>query len=92
MKIMKNALKNKGIQAAVDGLKPAIVGIILATGVFMAARNILPESAIDVKALALTAVLALIYFGAKKFLKNGLSPILLILISGAAGVILYGVL
>ena len=90
MKVMKNALKNKGIQSTVDGIKPAIVGIILATGVFMAARNILPESTINVKALALTAALAIIYFGSRKFLKNGISPILLILVSGVAGILLYG--
>ena len=89
MKIMKKALKSDGIKAAVDGVKPAIVGIILATGVLMAVNNLsFTSSGIDIKALVLTAVLSLIYFGSRKVVKNGISPILLILISGATGIAL----
>ncbi|MBR2590497.1 MAG: chromate transporter [Clostridia bacterium] len=94
MKIMKNALKNKGLQASVDAIKPCVVGLIFATGVYMLFKNILggfPPQAVDFKALGLCAVLALIYFGAKKIFKNGISPILLIFLSAAAGVLLYGV-
>lgn len=92
MKIMKKALKSDGIKAAVDGVKPAIVGIILATGVFMAVNNLsFTSSGIDIKALALTAVLSLIYFGSRKVVKNGISPILLILISGATGIALTAI-
>lgn len=91
MKVMKTAAKHKGFQAAVDGLKPCIVGIILATGIYMTGKNILPQTAINFKALALTAVLATVYFGAQKISKNGISPILLILISGAAGIVFYGI-
>ena len=91
MKVMKTAAKNKGIQSAVDGLKPCIVGIILATGIYMAGKNILPQTAIDFKALVLTAVIATVYFGSKKFMKDGISPIVLILISGTVGILLYGI-
>ncbi|MBR6393142.1 MAG: chromate transporter [Eubacterium sp.] len=96
MKVMKNALKNEGIKAAVDGIKPAIVGIILATGIFMAAGNIFAftpgdAAVFDLKAFVLTAVFALIYFGSRKVVKNGISPIVLILLSGAVGVVLYGI-
>ncbi|MBQ7739618.1 MAG: chromate transporter [Eubacterium sp.] len=95
MKIMKSAMKNDGIRAAVDGLKPAIVGIILATGIHMALENIVPgvpeKNIFELKALIMTVPLAIIYFGSKKVMKNGLSPILLILISGVFGVALYGI-
>ena len=70
-------------------MNPCIIGIIFATGIYMAAKNIFSEAAapaIDYKALILTAVLALLYFGAKKLFKNGMSPIVLILISGIAGI------
>ncbi len=96
MKVMKNALKNEGIKAAVDGIKPAIVGIILATGISMATGNIFAvtpgdAAVFDLKAFVLTAVFALIYFGSRKVVKNGISPIFLILISGVAGILIYGV-
>lgn len=89
MKVLKTALKKQGVQAAVGGIKPTAVGLIFATGVYMALKNIFlafPSASVDFKALGLTAVLAFIYFGAKKFLKNGLSPIILIVISGVLGV------
>lgn len=91
MKLFKKALKNDGINAAVDGIKPCIVGIILATGIFMAAKNVLPHTALDLKALILSAVLALIYFFSRKFKEKGISPIVFILVSGVMGVALYGI-
>jgi chromate transporter len=89
MKLMQKAFKNEHINAALDGVKPAIAGLILATGVFMAANNIVPDMSFDLKATLLTAALALIYFGSRLIVKKGISPIVLILISAVAGVVLY---
>ena len=92
MKLMQGAMKSKPLNAALDGVKPAIAGVILATGAFMAFNNIFtvtPSVSFDIKAAALTAALALIYFGSRKFIKKGISPILLILISAGAGVALF---
>ncbi|MBR4450711.1 MAG: chromate transporter [Clostridia bacterium] len=89
VKVLNKALVNEGLKASLGALKPCIAGIILATGFFMALSNITgPLSAIepDYTALILTLILAAIYFGSRKILKNGLSPILLIIISGAAGI------
>ena len=93
MKVMQKAIKKPAVQAAVGGIKPAVVGIILATGIYMLVKCIFSDfsGTADCKALGLAAVLALIYFGAKKVFKNGISPIILILLSGAAGVLLYGI-
>ena len=41
-------------------------------------------------AVALTVILAAIYFGSRKFLKKGLSPIGLIVLSALAGMVVYG--
>ena len=89
MKLMQKAFKNEHINAALDGVKPAIAGLILATGVFMAANNIVPDMLFDLNATLLTAALALIYFGSRLIVKKGISPIVLILISAVAGVVLY---
>ena len=42
-------------------------------------------------ALAVTAVLAVIYFGSRKITKRGISPVALIGIAALAGVLVYGV-
>lgn len=92
MRFMKNAIKNKMVQAVLGGLKPSIIGIILATGVFMMFENCLGSVSavnIDIRALILTGILAGIYIAARKIKKGGISPILLIAIAAAAGVIIY---
>lgn len=94
MVLLKNALKNKCVQAVLRGLKPCVTGIILATGCTMIfQQGILPavRESVDLRPLILTAGLAFVYFGSRKALKKGLSPIGLILISACAGIVMYGV-
>ena len=61
--------------------------------VFMILTNCLGgfrEPSVDVAAILLTLLLGVLYFGSRKILKNGMSPILLICLAGAAGVLVYG--
>ena len=93
MGLLKTALKNKYVQAVIEGLKPCIIGIILATGCTMALNHgILPtfQENRDFRPMILTAVLALVYFVSRKVFKKGLSPISLILISACTGIAMYG--
>ena len=46
----------------------------------------------DPVVICLTAALSAVYFGSGKFLKSGISPIGLIGISAAAGMIVFGIL
>lgn len=94
MILLRSVLKNRYVQAVLRGLKPCIIGIILATGCYMTAKNcIAPASggAFNLRAFILTAVLATVYFGSRKVLKKGLSPILLIMIAACLGAVVYGV-
>ena len=88
---MKKAWQNRYVQASIGGVKPALCGIILATGVYMILKNgfIIENSALSVRPLVLTVVLAAVYIVSKKIFKKGLSPILFICISAAAGIIAY---
>ena len=93
MVLLKKLLKNPYVQAVLRGLKPCIIGIILATGIFM----ILQHSAgspgalsFDRTAIIMTIVLGALYFGSRKVLKNGVSPIGLIGIAALTGLIVYG--
>ena len=74
--LLKTVLKNPYVQAALRGLKPCMIGIILATGVYMIIRNgiVIQEKVILIRPLILTLMLALIYFGSRKISKNGISP------------------
>ena len=79
--------------AALRGLKPCVVGIVTATGASMILRHCFGSPGAfspDLRALILTAALALVYFGSRRFVKRGISPILLIGLSAAAGIVLYG--
>lgn len=90
MILLKSAMKNPYVQAVLRGLKPCVIGIILATGVEMVFSNCFPGS-FDWKAAGLTAVLAAILFGSKYGLKKKLSPIALICIAAMLGAVVYGI-
>lgn len=88
--VLKTAVKSPWVQAALGGLKPCVVGIILATVGYLIWQNCVPESAPDPKAVTVTAILALILFGWERIRKKKLSPIALILISACLGAAVYG--
>ena len=81
-------LKNPYAQAVLRGLKPCVVGIVIATGIRMTLDNCFAPSA-DWRALALTAVLAGVMYGYRHFAKKKLPPTQLILLSALAGIIVY---
>jgi len=93
MVLLKKLLKSPYVKAILRGLKPCIIGIILATGIFMILQHCVQSSdslSFDTTAIVMTIVLGTVYFGSRKVLKNGISPIGLIGISALAGFIVYG--
>ncbi len=86
MALLKHALKNKYVQAVLRGVKPCMIGIILATGVSMTANHAM----INDRSTILTVILAIVMFGSSSVLKKKISPILFILISAGLGVIVWG--
>ena len=91
MVLLNTVLDHPYVQAVLKGLKPCIIGIILATGMEMILHNCLPELSPDWKAIGLTAVLAAILFGSKYLFKKKLSPITLICIAAILGIAVYGI-
>ena len=92
MAVMKNAMKNKYIQAVMKGLTACVIGVILTTGCWMIFQNGIsplfqPES--DFRPLILAITLSLIWFGLKAKRKKKASPISLILISAVLGIAMY---
>ena len=93
MVLLKRLLKNPYAQAVLRGLKPCVIGIILATGVSMILRHCagsLRSPSADPAAVLMTAFLSAVYFGSGKILKRRISPVTLIGISALAGILVYG--
>ncbi|MCR5556809.1 MAG: chromate transporter [Butyrivibrio sp.] len=93
MVILKSLQGNKYVQAILRGLKPCIVGVILATGFIMMAKNSVLPLFLDTKdyrPAIIACALAIAYFAPRKVFNKKLSPILLIMISAVLGVITYG--
>ncbi len=90
--LLKTALKSPYVQAVLRGLKPCMIGIILATGVYMIIRNgiVIQDSTMLIRPLILTLILGAVYFSSRKIKKGGISPILLICVSAVAGIAAYG--
>lgn len=90
MAALKGLLKNRYFQAVLRGVKPCIIGIILATGCYITGKNCLSASRMDLRALAATAILAGALIGWKTLFHKKLTPIRLILLSACLGIAIYG--
>ena len=91
--LMKKALDNKYVQAVMRGLQACVVGVITAVGAWMLIQNtFFPALAdpADLRPLLLGWGLALLYFGSRKIMKKGLTPIMLIGIAACLGVLVFG--
>jgi len=91
--LLKTALKNKYVQAVLRGLKPCVIGIVLATGIYLVLGNCFGTIfavKVNVQAIIITAFLFVSMFGYKQFKKKKPSPIMLIVISALMGMAVYG--
>ncbi len=94
MVALKKLLKHPYMQAILQGLTPCVIGMILATGLYMILNHLFNLSAgfsLEWQPIALTIFLATILFASKPILKKKISPILLILLSAVAGIAVYGI-
>lgn len=93
--LIRNFLKFRGVKAFLDGVRPSIVGLILATGITMLMSNLIGFSKIsdtpkpDLRGLLIFALLTVFALVWKRIKKNKPSPILLILLSAGLGMLLY---
>ena len=92
MVLLRKLLQNRYVKAALSGMKPCIIGIILTTGIVMVLKNcgiFIGDYSPDILTIMLTCGITAVYFGSRKVLKKGISPIGLIGLSAVAGVIAY---
>ena len=92
--LLKTALKNKYVQAVLRGLKPCVIGIVLATGVYMVFKNCfgtISAIKVDLQAMTITILLVAFMVGYKQIAKKKLTPIMLIVLAAIVGVVFYGI-
>lgn len=91
--LLKNAFKNKYVQAVLRGLKPSVIGIVLAMGVYMLVKNCLMEDTfkMNLRSIVITAVLGIVAVLYKYFSKKKMSPIKMIVISSLLGMLVYAI-
>lgn len=93
--LIRNLLKYGGVKAFLGGIRPCVVGLILATAVTMLMSMALgfghlgDSIAVDLKGIILFALLVAIATVAKMIWKKKPSPILMIVISAGLGLLLY---
>ena len=95
--VFTKLLQYAGVKAVLGGIRPAIIALILGTALTMflslgfGIKNIRSTPSFDYRTLIVLALIYAISFAYTKWKKKSSSPILLIVISGALGVLLYGV-
>lgn len=96
--LLKNLMKYKGVKAFMGGIRPCVIGLILATATIMLLNNLAGLTAInggialDLRGIAIFSMLAGVSIFAKKAIKKKVSPILMIVFSAVLGVIFYGLI
>ena len=93
--LMSEFLKYKPVRAVLRGIRPAAVGLVLATAVTMLLRSLFGLSNLksggcaDLRAIGIFVFLLLFSFLSSRILKKKISPILIILISAGLGMLIY---
>ena len=89
-----DVLKNRYVQAILIGVKPCVVGIVLAMGIYMIGINCLFEESlqkVNIHAIIITAILGSTVVLYKYFAKKKMSPITMIVISSLLGMLVYSI-
>lgn len=89
---LRKWLKHKNVQAVLRGIKPCLMGVILATGVYMALTAVfgkMDSVVLDWSALVILVVLIALSFVYPLMKKKEFSPILLIVIAAAFGIVIF---
>lgn len=89
--LFRNFLKRRNVQAALKGIKPCLMGIILATGIYMAASVCISEDFVSVDILT---CMIFLFLGAvimlyRRLQKKEFPPIALILLAAVCGAVFY---
>ena len=94
--VLRSVLRYTGVQAVLDGVRPCVVAMILATAVTMSLSTLGGYTAgpaggfaPDGRAIAVFVLLGLVHCGYKKIRQKAPSPIGMILLSAVLGIVFW---
>lgn len=96
--LARTLLKRPVVQASLLGVRPVIVGLVLATGFLMLLTTLGSVTSfgdalvLDVRAIGIFIVLLLVRFLTSRFTRKKLSPFLLIVTAAFLGILFYGIM
>ena len=89
---LKSLDGNRYVQALMNGIKPGMAGVILATGAYMAVSDCLPAGGeADPRPLILTGILAAAMVIPRLAVGRKLPPVALIALSALCGAVVYSI-
>lgn len=94
--LIRDLLKFAGVDAFLRGVRPCVVALILATAVTMALSTLFGFSHVgdafvpEWRGIAIFGILTALHLALKKWKQKTPSPIGMILLSAALGIVLYG--
>lgn len=87
--ILQKYIQNNKVQNVLKGVKPCIVGLVLATGIYMIVSMFKTTDDYSVQTIIIFTVLVAILMCYNIIRKKELSPIILIIISAVLGIIFF---
>ena len=96
--LARTFLNRPGVRAALSGIRPTVVGLVLATGVTMLLTVLFSFSSMqdgfspDFRAIVILAILLVIRLILPRLKVKKVSPMFLIVISAFLGILFYGIL
>ncbi len=88
--LLRNLLKYRGVNDFLSGVRPAVVALIISTALSMSLSQFAAGSTLDLKSIIVFLLIVVIHFVYKKIRKKAPSPILMIVISGVMGALIWG--
>ena len=94
--LLKRMFKYPCVKSVLSGIKPCITALIISTALIMflnlafGIKNVKDTLSFDYKGVIIFAAIAVISYLFTKFRKKNTSPIMLIVLSGALGILFYG--
>lgn len=92
MGLLKNFMKIECVQVILQGMKPCVIGIILATGFYMMVHNCFPQKEgvwVDDHGIMIMAGLVMSMWGYRQFKKKKMPSVCLIILSAFFGMLAY---